>query len=376
VNPWQYVIVAGVAALVTLALTPLVRRIATRYGLVDEPGGRKVHTKPIPRVGGIAMFVGVMAAIGVEAAGEAFMGWTPYLLAADGPFIGALIGMTMIFALGVLDDIVTLEPKWKFLGQIVAATVVAAAGLRVDFVGNPFGGGLIDIGMLAWPVTIIWIVGFTNVINLADGLDGLAAGITAIAAGTFLVLATLNNQVVAAIMAAALIGACLGFLRYNFNPASIFMGDSGSMFLGFTLATIALVGVLKSAAAITLVLPLLIIGVPVFDTASAILRRLRHQKPIHIADKGHIHHRLLNRGFNQRQTVLIIYVWSIALAVGGYSMRFVPTLVKAGVFLVLAALSGLMAYWLGLFEVVHAEADDDGDAPADAIPGEVDQAHR
>ncbi len=352
-NPWQYVIVAGVAALVTLLATPVVRRIARHYGLVDKPGGRKVHTTPIPRVGGIAMFAGVMSAVGVEWAGEKWLGWTPYLQSADGPLIGALIGMTLIFALGVLDDIVELDAKWKFLGQVIAAMIVAAAGLRVDFVGNPFGGGLIDLGLIAWPVTIVWIVGFTNVINLADGLDGLAAGITAIAAGTFLVLANLNNTVVAAILAAALIGACLGFLRYNFNPASIFMGDSGSMFLGFTLACISLVGVLKSAAAITLVLPLLIIGVPVFDTATAILRRMRHQMPISGADKGHIHHRLLMRGFNQRQTVLIIYAWSISLAVGGYAMRFVPTLVKVGVFLVLAALSGLMAYWLGLLDAAH-----------------------
>jgi UDP-GlcNAc:undecaprenyl-phosphate GlcNAc-1-phosphate transferase len=193
-----------------------------------------------------------------------------------------------------------------------------------------------------------------------DGLDGLAAGVTAIAATAFLVLANLTNQLAAAAMAAALAGSCVGFLRYNFNPASIFMGDSGSMFLGFTLATIALVGVLKSAAAITLVLPLLIIGVPLFDTMSAIVRRVRHQQPMHLADKGHIHHRLLSHGFSQRQAVLVIYAWSALLAIGGYSMRFVPSLVKVGVFIVLAALSALMAYWLGLLEPASLASESDG----------------
>jgi len=190
-----------------------------------------------------------------------------------------------------------------------------------------------------------------------DGLDGLAAGITAIAAVSLLFLAVQANQPFAAVFAAGLVGACLGFLRFNFNPASIFMGDSGSLFLGFVLACIALLGVMKSVAAITLVVPLLIIGVPVFDTFSAIVRRRRHGRPIQEADKGHIHHRLLGRGFTQRQTVIIIYVWSVALAVGGYAMRWVPPVFKIVTLVVLAALSGLMAYWLGLFEAAHHDGE-------------------
>ena len=354
----HYLLLAAIAALVTLVLTPIVRAVATRMGLVDMPGGRKVHTHPIPRLGGVAIYAGFMAAAGVQFVGERFFGWGATLIGGDGQLIGALVGMTAIFMLGVVDDVVTLKWHWKLLGQVLAATFVAAMGVQLQFMGNPFGGGNISLGVLTLPVTVLWIVGFTNVINLIDGLDGLAAGVAAIAGISFLVLANIINMFPAAVMAAALVGACLGFLRYNFNPASIFMGDSGAMFLGFTLASIALFGVLKTTAVSVLLVPLLIIGVPLFDTASAILRRWRHQQPIHEADKGHIHHRLLGRGFNQRQTVLIIYAWSALLAAGGFSMRYMPYLVKVGVFLVLAALSGLMAYWLGLFEVAHEGAEE------------------
>lgn len=357
----HYLFLIAAAAFVTLVLTPLVRVWSIRRGLVDEPGGRKVHTHAISRLGGIAMFIGFTAAVVLEAVGERYFNWGGALLAPGSGVWGVLGGMVIIFAVGVIDDIYTLTPGPKLLGQIVAACIVIAAGLRIDFIGNPFGGGLIALGLLGIPVTLVYIVGFTNVINLIDGLDGLAAGVSAIAAMSFLVLAAQSNRLEAAALAAALIGACLGFLRYNFNPASIFMGDSGAMFLGFALASISLLGVMKSVAAITLVVPLLIIGVPIFDTASAIVRRIRHNRPIQEADKGHIHHRLLGRGFDQRQTVIIIYIWSAVLAVGGYAMRYAPSLIKIATFVILAALSALMAYWLGLFEAAHHHVDE-GDA--------------
>lgn len=357
----NYLFIIAIAAAVTVALTPLVRRVSLRYGLVDQPGGRKVHETPISRLGGIAIFAGFVVAIAAQAAGERYLGWSGSLGESRVEVIGVLAGMAIIFAIGLIDDIVTLNPGPKFVGQLAAASVVIASGLRIDFVGNPFGGGLIALGLLGIPITLIYIAGFTNVINLIDGLDGLAAGVTAIAATSFLVLAAQSNRFESAVLAAAIMGACLGFLRYNFNPASIFMGDSGAMFLGFALATISLLGVMKSVAAIALAVPLLIIGVPIFDTASAIIRRIRHKRPIQEADKGHIHHRLLGQGFNQRQTVLIIYVWSTALAVGGYAMRYAPTLIKLLTFTVLALLTGLMANWIGLFEAAHHHASDEAD---------------
>jgi UDP-GlcNAc:undecaprenyl-phosphate GlcNAc-1-phosphate transferase len=347
----------AIAAAVTLAVTPLVRSSTTKWGLLDLPGGRKVHERAISRLGGVAIFAGMTVALLAQFLGEAFGGWWPVLHEGGLPLAGALAGGVVIFAVGVVDDVYTLRPGVKLVGQVIAASIPIAAGLRVEFVGDPFSGGLLMLGLLSYPVTLLWIVGFANVINLIDGLDGLAAGISAIAAASFLVLARENNQLVAAALAAVLIGACVGFLRYNFNPASIIMGDSGAMLLGFSLATMSLSGVMKSTAAITLVVPLLIIGVPVFDTFSAIIRRTRHGRPIQEADDGHIHHRLLGRGFNQRQTVLIIYAWSAALAAGGYSMRFVPSLVKWIVFALLAVLSGVMAKWLGLFDAAHNHGD-------------------
>ena len=355
----HYAAIALVGALVTLIVTPLVRRFALARGLVDYPGGRKVHTLPIPRLGGVGIYAGVMAAVAVQALGERFAGWGGTIVGggtARVRIVAVLIGLTLVFIVGLVDDLRTLSPGWKFSGQVIAAAVVVGSGLRIEYVGDPLGGGLLALGLLSIPVTMLYVVGFTNVINLIDGLDGLAAGVSAIAAATLLVLAAQGNRLDAAAFAVALIGTCVGFLRYNSHPASIFMGDSGALFLGFTLATISLMGVMKSSAAIALAVPLLIIGVPIFDTASAIVRRVMHKRPIQEADRGHIHHRLLGRGFNQRQTVFIIYVWSIALALGGYEVRYAPGALKAVTFLVLFVITGFMAYWLGLFEAVgHAE---------------------
>jgi UDP-GlcNAc:undecaprenyl-phosphate/decaprenyl-phosphate GlcNAc-1-phosphate transferase len=358
----HYVVVALVGALVTLLVTPLVRRFALARGLVDCPGGRKVHTQPIPRLGGVGIFAGVMVAVGLQAVGEANQWWSGTILGggtAQVRILSVIAGLTLIFVVGLIDDLFTLSPGWKFLGQVVAAGVVVGSGLRIEYIGNPFGGGLFALGLLSIPITMIYILGFTNVINLIDGLDGLAAGVSAIAATTLLVLAAQGNRLDAAAFAVALIGACVGFLRYNSHPASIFMGDSGALFLGFALATISLMGVMKSSAAIALAVPLLIIGVPIFDTASAIVRRIKHQRPIQEADKGHIHHRLLGRGFNQRQTVWIIYVWSVALALGGYSVRYAPGSMRVLTFVVLLVITGFMTYWLGLFEASHHYAEDE-----------------
>jgi UDP-GlcNAc:undecaprenyl-phosphate/decaprenyl-phosphate GlcNAc-1-phosphate transferase len=360
----HYLLIVAVGALVTFVVTPIVRRVAIAKGLVDTPGGRKVHSTPIPRLGGVAIFAGVMTAVAVQAAGEYFLDWGGTLVdggTARVRILGVLVAMSVIFLVGLIDDLVTLSPGVKLLGQVVAAGIAVASGLKIAYVGNPFGGGLVSLGLLAAPITLLYIVSFTNVINLIDGLDGLAAGVTAIAAVSLLLLAAQANRLDAAALAAAVIGACVAFLRYNFHPASIFMGDSGALFLGFTLSAISLMGVMKSSATIALAVPLLIVGVPIFDTASAIVRRLLHSRPIQEADKGHIHHRLLGRGFNQTQTVLIIYVWCAALAVAGYTVRWAGGPFKVVALVALFVITGFMAYWLGLFEAVqHPE---DSDAP-------------
>lgn len=364
----HYLLLALVATVVTVILTPLVRGFALRRGLVDRPGGRKVHLQPIPRLGGLAIFLGVAVTLTVQILGEMYLGWGGALVDSGHVkvrVIGVLLGLLVIFVVGIIDDLITLSPGFKLAGQVVAASVVVAAGLRIEFVGDPIRGGLIMLGLLSIPVTLVYIVAFTNVINLIDGLDGLAAGVSAIAAMSLLVLALQGNRLDAATLALALIGACIGFLRYNFHPASIFMGDSGALFLGFALAVISLMGVMKSTATIALAVPLLIIGVPIFDTASAIVRRLLHSRPIQEADKGHIHHRLLGRGFNQTQTVMIIYVWCAALAVGGYAVRWSPGPIRAVAFVSLFAITGFMTYWLGLFEAVH-QSDPGADGPEDA----------
>lgn len=352
----HYLLLIATAAIVTIAVTPLVRWLSLRYDLVDYPGGRKVHTQPISRLGGVAIFCGVMASVALQAIGEVRFGWGGGFLgdAMQGVnLIGVLAGLVLMFAVGLVDDLTDLKPGVKFAGQIAAAAVVVAAGLTIDYVGDPFAGGLMQLGLLSIPVTVLYLVGFANVINLIDGLDGLAAGVTAIAAMSLLVLAAQGNRLDAAALAAAVIGACIGFLKFNFHPASIFMGDSGAMFLGFTLAIVSLLGVMKTTAAIALAVPLLIIGVPIFDTASAIVRRLRHKRPIQEADKGHIHHRLLGRGFDQRQTVIIIYVWSAALSLGGYAVRYAPASIKLVALVALFVITAVMAHWLGLYEAAH-----------------------
>jgi UDP-GlcNAc:undecaprenyl-phosphate GlcNAc-1-phosphate transferase len=354
-------VLMAVALAVTLLVTPLIRRFSVRADLMDEPGARKVHTTAVPRLGGVGIVSGFAAALLLETAGELWWRWPTALLRGDGQVMGTVLGVAVIFALGLVDDVRGMRAGVKLVGQMLAALVPIAFGLHIDFFSNPFGGGILRLGWFSYPLTVLWLIGFANVFNLIDGLDGLAAGIAVIAAASFMALALNMGQAIPAILAASLIGACVGFLRYNFNPASIYMGDSGSLSIGFALGCVSLTGVMKSAAAISLVAPLLIIGVPLVDTSSAIIRRWRHGRPIHEADNGHIHHRLLHRGFSQRQTVLIIYGWSIALAIGGYAMRpeVLPSpFARVGVLVVVLILSGFIAHRLGVFEPARVHGED------------------
>ncbi|MBX6350905.1 MAG: undecaprenyl/decaprenyl-phosphate alpha-N-acetylglucosaminyl 1-phosphate transferase [Clostridia bacterium] len=290
--------------------------MALRLDYVARPNERSVHRRPVPYMGGVAMFLAFVLA--VLAAG---------LL--ESPEMGALVaGGAAIVLLGAIDDYRPL-PAWaKAVGQAAVALGVALMGIRIDHVTSPFGG-LVPLGAWGVPITVVWIWVVVNIINLADGLDGLAAGITAIAATTMLVAAIITDQpLAAALLCAALAGASLGFLPYNFNPAKIFMGDAGSMFLGYVLATISIQGSLKSPAAITLAVPLLALGVPLFDFVFAVVRRWRAGRPIALADRGHVHHRLLNLGLSQRETVLLLYCVSGWLAIGSLAIVRLPVLVS------------------------------------------------
>lgn len=313
-----YFIVFGVAIVSALALTPAARVMALRLGAVDVPEDRKVHEKITPTLGGVAIYLSMMIAIGI------------YLLAGDrqvsNDMGGIVLGATIIFVFGVVDDIWGLSPLSKLFGQILAAGVLVIMGVQIQNIHIP-GMAVISLSPeLSVIVSLIWVIAFMNIINLIDGLDGLAAGITCIAAGAMFYYAVQTGTGGAfgdaALISIVMAGACLGFLRYNFHPASIFMGDSGSMLLGFMLGAVTIQGVLKSIAAAALVVPLLALAVPIIDTGMAIVRRLFKGKPITHGDKEHIHHRLINMGHSQRQAVLLLYFWTALLCVTSLLVKF------------------------------------------------------
>ena len=292
------------AAVLSFGATPLVKRAAFKLGAIDVPkDGRRMHDHPIPRLGGLAIFLGFMLSALLFAEMER-------------PVRGLLIGAVIIVILGVLDDIMTLRALPKFIVQIGAAWIAVHHGNVIQYLSNPILTSterFIDLGSLAVPVTILWIVAITNAVNFIDGLDGLAVGVSAISSATLLVTAILVSEGNVAVIMAALLGACLGFIPYNMNPAKIFMGDSGSTFLGYVLAVVSIQGLFKLYAIISFAVPFLILGLPIFDICFAILRRLaRGENPMH-ADRGHVHHRLIDMGFNQKQAVAISYIMTAIL---------------------------------------------------------------
>ncbi|MEK8131720.1 MraY family glycosyltransferase [Paenibacillus filicis] len=295
---WLYVIGFAAALMIALLMTPLVKRFAFWVGAVDAPNHRKVHSRIMPRLGGLAIFVAFVASYFVVSPA---MG----SLKSDVIF-GLLVGGAIVVLIGALDDRFDLSPKIKLLGQVLAASVVVYSGVVIDLVNVPFGDQVISLEWLAVPLTIFWIVGVTNAINLIDGLDGLSAGVSGIATTTILILALMMGNVTVVLLCTLLLGSIGGFLFYNFHPAKIFMGDSGALFLGFTLATLSVLG-FKQATVVSLLVPIMILGVPLSDTFFAILRRWVNNLPISVADKSHLHHCLLQLGFSHRTTVLIIY---------------------------------------------------------------------
>lgn len=307
----DYILAFVIALTIAYFLTPQIISLAVKTGAMDAPDERKVHTAPIPRLGGIAIYAAFMVAVF-------------FTVDMTNEMIGLLLGGTVIVLVGILDDLKNLPAKVKLFGQIIAAAVLVAFDVRIDFISDPFGD-MIYLEYLAIPVTLFWIVGLTNTVNLIDGLDGLAAGVSTIASITILLVALQQNVLLIAVLTAALAGSSLGFLQYNFNPAKIFMGDTGSMFLGYMLAGLSVIGAVKSAATIALIVPIFALGLPILDTTFAIVRRYMGGKPIFKPDRGHLHHRLLDLGFTQKQAVLLMYVISGVLGLSAIALTEVSS---------------------------------------------------
>jgi UDP-GlcNAc:undecaprenyl-phosphate/decaprenyl-phosphate GlcNAc-1-phosphate transferase len=340
------------AAVLVLVLTPLVARLAPLIGGVDDKADRpRVHQRPVPRIGGLAILAGILVPAGI------FVGF-------EGRWLGILGGTVAVAAIGLVDDIRGLRPAAKLLGvALVALVVVVGFDVSFDRVTLPFVGDH-DLGILAVPLTVLWIALLANLVNLIDGMDSLAAGIVAIAAGSFALLAISFGRVGAAALAAIVCGATLAFLRHNYHPATIFMGDTGALALGFLLAAVAVEGVLKTAATISLVAPFLVLAVPLLDTSFVVLKRLKYRRPPWGADQNHFYHRFLRIGFSQRKTAAYLHVWALLLAAFAILIRFVPPrpqgtwdagnlLIVAAAWLLVLAASLWMVYTLEILKARH-----------------------
>lgn len=292
---------ASLSFLIAFFVTPFVIRFSKRVNATDQPDHRKMHTVPIPTLGGLAIFISFFAGLMI-------------LQPSSEYHLAIVIGAVVIILLGYFDDLYNLSAKFKFLIQLgVAIMIVFWGGIQVDFINLPFGGQ-VNFGLLSSIITILWIVGVTNAINLIDGLDGLAAGVSSIALMTIAGMAVIMGDVYVATLALILFFSTAGFLRYNFFPAKIFMGDTGALFLGYMISVLALLG-FKNVTIISFVIPIFILGVPISDTLIAILRRYKNKQPITSPDSAHLHHRLLQFGLTHKQTVLVIYGLSTMFSV-------------------------------------------------------------
>ncbi len=281
----------------SILITPIVKKLAFKIGATDKPNQRKVHQKIMPRLGGLAIYISFVVGVLI----------TQPQSTNPNTLIAVMIGSAIVVITGILDDMFELSAKVKFLAQIIAAAVVIFyGGVQVEFINLPFSESQLEFGFLSIPITFLWIVGITNAINLIDGLDGLAAGVSSIALITISVMAILIPNPFVMVMGAILLASTLGFLIFNFYPAKIFMGDTGALFLGYMIAVLSLLG-FKNVTMISLIIPVIILGVPISDTFFAILRRIVNKKPLSAPDKSHLHHCLLGIGYTHRQTVLIIY---------------------------------------------------------------------
>jgi UDP-GlcNAc:undecaprenyl-phosphate/decaprenyl-phosphate GlcNAc-1-phosphate transferase len=351
------VVVFVLAVVLALVLTPVVRRVVIRYEIVDRPEARRVNTIPVPRGGGLAVCAAFLLVAGIFLLLNQSRGFVPVPIGFSPTEVAALLlGGAVAAGLGAIDDLFDLRARYQLLGQVALACGAVALGISIDFIANPLGGGTIQFpaGPVAAALTIFWIVGMINSINWIDGLDGLSTGVAFIAAVTLgiISLTTDVRQPLIAVLCFALAGALLGFLRWNFNPASIFTGTSGVQFVGYTLAVLAILGTAKVAVA------LLVLGVPIIDTFWIIVRRIQQGRSPFSPDRTHIHHRLLDLGLSHRQTVLVIYGICLALAV--------LSLLLSGVTQLYAFLGIFVAFGLILFLPTRGDFDRPDELEAEA----------
>lgn len=330
---FQLYIIFVIPLVLSLMLTPFVIRFAKKVGAIDQPNERKVHTYPIPRLGGLAIYMSFFLSLLLYT----YFDLALHPFSSMHPHTGVMlvISLTIVLILGIWDDVRQLTPGRKFLGQFLAAAIVYAAGFRISSITHPLGADILNLGVFDFPATIIWIVGITNAFNLIDGLDGLASGVAFIVSITISTISFMKGDMTTGMMALLLAGAVLGFLRYNFNGARIFLGDSGSLFIGFSLAILSMQSSTKSSAVFSILVPVLALGLPIMDTLLSMTRRLlrsifpdeeapkslfRKLVVMFLPDRGHIHHQLIARGLSHRNVVLLLYVVSCLFGVGAFAV--------------------------------------------------------
>ena len=354
---------AAVALLIVILLTPAVGGMARLLGAVDRPERRRLNLNPIPRLGGLSLFFGI---------------FVPALafLELGRETRGVLLGAAVATVVGAVDDFRVLAPGRKLVGQLVAAGIPPFFGVWIDHFTFPFLGPVDLPAGVGVPLTVLWIVAVMNMVNFLDGMDGLAAGVCGIAGVTFAVLSLSLGKTDPAILSAIVAGACIGFLRHNFFPARIFMGDSGALVLGFLLAAVSVQGLLKTASTVVLLLPLLVLAVPIIDTSFVVARRLKHGQPVSAPDQAHLHFRFLRRGFSQRRAAVTMWAWCAALAGAALATRFIPfrkggdwhlpeTLAVGGIALVALAMSLYVVYVLEIVKLTNPRRFRRNEQPAD-----------
>jgi UDP-GlcNAc:undecaprenyl-phosphate GlcNAc-1-phosphate transferase len=354
---------AALALLIVILLTPAVGGMARLLGVVDRPESRRLNVNPIPRLGGLALFFGI---------------FVPALafLELGRETRGVLLGAAVATVVGAIDDFRVLKPGRKLAGQVVAAAIPPFFDVWIDHFTFPFFGPVDLPAVVGMPLTVLWIVAVMNMVNFLDGMDGLAAGVCAIAGITYAVLALSLEKVDPAVLSAIIAGACIGFLRHNFFPARIFMGDSGALALGFLLAAVSVQGLLKTASTVVLFLPLLVLAVPILDTSFVVARRLKHGQRVSAPDQAHLHFRFLRRGYSQRRAAVTMWAWCATLAGAALATRFIPfreggywhlpeTFAVAGIALVALAFSLYVVYVLEIVKLNNPRRFWRREVPAD-----------